>query len=363
MKSIPLFQYMSIKKYFSLFLFCLMQICLLAQQSDKIKGLSLLGPQKADHCHSIMVDIQDSQANWMAFIPQATLERKTLTLLFDQPNDWWSQTIPGTIEGIRAAKKKGFNIMLKPHIILEKVKPKSSTLEQLLTVLYYTDKTAGADWRGNFKARNEEDWKIWENNYEEYILRLAQVAESMEVSLFCVGTELRASTVNRPQFWRKLIKKVKAIYKGPITYSANWDEYEQVTFWDELDYIGVNAYFPISNSATPQVSNTLKNWQPILQKMQQISQKYQRKFIITEFGYQNVDYAGHRPWTHHYQNATPNHQSQINLYEAFFQSFWSKSWIAGGFLWEWFSQPSSSPDIHFSPQNKPAIATLQKWYQ
>ncbi len=340
-----------------------MQMSLLAQSTEKIKGLNFSGPKQASFTPPLMANIQNSQANWMAFIPQATLERETLKLLYDQSHDSWSQTIPGTIEGIALAKKEGFNIMLKPHIILEKIETPPSKLRQLFSIIYSSDKTNGADWRGNFKARNRQDWKTWEDNYEKYILRLATIADSMEVALFCIGTELRASAVHRPQFWRKLIKKVKTIYKGPITYSANWDEYDQITFWNELDYIGVNAYFPISDSATPQVHNTLKNWQPILQKMQKISQKNQRQLIITEFGYQNVDYAGKQPWTHEYQNAQPNYQSQINLYEAFFQSFWSKSWVAGGFLWEWFSHPNESPAIHFSPQNKPAMSVLQKWYQ
>lgn len=161
MESNLLFQSSLFKRSIGLLLLCLIQISLFAQQTDKIKGLSFLGPKRSNSTQPMMANIQNSQANWMAFVPQATLERKTLELLFDQPHDWWSKTIPGVIEGITAAKKEGFNIMLKPHIVLDKIKKEPSKLSQIFSVIYNPDKTNGADWRGNFKARNQGDWKIW----------------------------------------------------------------------------------------------------------------------------------------------------------------------------------------------------------
>jgi len=59
----------------------------------------------------------------------------------------------------------------------------------------------------------------------------------------------------------------------------------------------------------------------------------------------------------------PNYQAQVNLYEAFFQTFWNKSWVAGGFSWRWFSHKLSEKDTSFSVQGKPALAVLQKWYE
>ncbi len=46
--------------------------------------------------------------------------------------------------------------------------------------------------------------------------------------------------------WRELIGQVRAVYGGPLSYAANFDQVEQVGFWDALDAVGVNAYFPLS---------------------------------------------------------------------------------------------------------------------
>jgi len=46
--------------------------------------------------------------------------------------------------------------------------------------------------------------------------------------------------------WRALIAEVRTVYAGPLSYAANFDEVGQVGFWDALDAIGVNAYYPLS---------------------------------------------------------------------------------------------------------------------
>ena len=41
---------------------------------------------------------------------------------------------------------------------------------------------------------------------------------------------------------------MRAVFHGALTYSANWDEAEGVLFWDQLDWIGVNAFYPLSHA-------------------------------------------------------------------------------------------------------------------
>lgn len=47
------------------------------------------------------------------------------------------------------------------------------------------------------------------------------------------------------QAWRHVIADVRELYDGPVTYGANFDQYAEVGFWDALDAVGVNAYFPL----------------------------------------------------------------------------------------------------------------------
>jgi len=286
-------------------------------------------------------------------------------------NDFWSETIDANIQGIKLAKQLGFKIFLKPHIILGSIPTPNVKILKTpggLSVTKKTkalkDKTRGAKWRGTFMPRNQVDWLVWENSYENYILQLAHVADSLEVDLFCIGTELKKFVTKRPDFWENLIKKVRKIYDGPITYSANWDEYRQVPFWKELDYIAVNAYFPISKAKTPNIKKTVRKWKSTQRRLKSFSKKKNKQILFSEFGYRNVNFAGSRPWTHDRQDdKTPNNQAQVNLYEAFFKAFWDKPWVAGGFCWQWFHKPPNPENTTFSIQDKPALEVLQNWYK
>ncbi len=340
-------------------------------KNAKIKGMSFRGPYDPVYDTSKVQNIKTSNAEWLAFIPESTLNRSTLTLIPDKENDFWSETIEANIQGIQIAKNLGFKILLKPHIILgeipEKSKPSSNghgSLASVQNAENTRDKTKGAEWRGDLNLRKENDWETFETSYETYIIRLAHIADSLNVNLFCIGTELKNSTTNRPIFWKNLIHKVRAIYDGPITYSANWDEYQNFPLWKELDYISVNTYFPISWKKTPKIRKTIRNWRSIKRKLKKFSKKENKKILLTEFGYRNVNFAGKRPWTHDRQdNKSPNNQAQTNLYKAFFKTFWDQPWVAGGFCWQWFHKPPSENNTTFSIQDKPALEIIQEYYK
>lgn len=336
--------------------------------AQKIRGMSFSGPEKSALALDMFENIKVVNADWVALIPEATLNRTTLELKDDSTNNWWGETIEANMQGIQLAKQAGFKVFLKPHIVLGKIPEKKdyqpvkvSNSENNKTKPK-KDKTKGAEWRGDFTASNEADWQIVEKSYEAYILKLAQISTDLEVDMFAVGTELKQFAIKRPTFWRQLISKVRKIYKGKVIYCANWDEYHKVSFWQSLDYIGIDTYFPVSRMATPDLKKTLKNWRSIQKQMKKLSKKEGKKILLTEFGYRNVSYAGKRPWTHDKGPATINNQAQVNLYKAFFQTFWKEKWVAGGFAWKWFHQPLKKNNTSFSVQGKPALEVLQKWY-
>ena len=94
---------------------------------------------------------------------------------------------------------------------------------------------------------NEDDWQVLENSYTQFILLYAMLAQEIDAELFCIGTELEKFIEKRPQYWSNLIKEIKKVYKGKLTYAANWDEFKRTPFWSDLDYIGIDAYFPVSD--------------------------------------------------------------------------------------------------------------------
>jgi len=332
----------------------------------KINGMSFCGPSEAHLFLHMFEDLKATNANWVALVPQVTVDRYTLSFLDDSENDYWSETTEGIVQAIRFAKQADLKVFLKPHIVLGDYIEDTNHKTRLVSshsAPPLVDKTRGAEWRGTLSLKKEKDWQKLEKEYEAYILKLAKIAALLEVDLFAVGTELKGFATKRPAFWKPLIQQVRTVYSGPLTYAANWDEYDKISFWQELDYIGIDTYFPINKMKTPTVKKTLRNWRAIQRQLKKLSKKEGRKILLTEFGYRNVSYAGKRPWTHYKGEPTPpNYQAQTNLLEAFFQTFWNKPWVAGGFSWLWFSHTLSENDTSFSVQGKPALKVLQKWY-
>jgi len=321
----------------------------LVLSAQPINGISFCAPASPDLNIEMFEDLKTTNANWVALIPEATLHRRSLRLVPDHENECWGETIDANIAAIKLAKNAGLKIFLKPHLVLGKIE--------------HGDKTNHSEWRGDLRLKYDSDWKVLEQHYETYILELARIAEENEVELFSVGTELKKFTQYRGKFWKQLITKVKNIFHGKITYSANWDEYAHVSFWDDLDYIGVDMYFPVSKSKTPSVQKTIKKWKKISKNIKRTSLKHDRQVLLTEFGYRNISYAGKRPWTHDKGEQTiPNNEAQTNLYEAIFQAFWNEPWVAGGFSWKWFAHPKKKDNTSFTVQGKPALATIKKWY-
>src|SRR3989442_847466 len=60
-----------------------------------------------------------------------------------------------------------------------------------------------------------------------------------------LGSELSWSQ-GRGERWRALIAKVRRAFPGELTYSANWDDYENVGFWDALDLVGLSGYYELA---------------------------------------------------------------------------------------------------------------------
>jgi hypothetical protein len=186
--------------------------------------------------------------------------------------------------------------------------------------------------------------------------------------MYCIGTEYRKAVVQRPDFWSGLIKEVRAIYDGKLTYAANWDNYENVAFWDELDYIGVDAYFPLSDQKSPDAAHLIEEWEPVKRKLKIFSSRHERPILFAEFGYQSIDHTADVHWKYEQDGRDErglNLQAQSEAYQALFETFWDEPWFAGGFLWKWFAghpERGGPTDKRYTPQNKPAEKTIRRWY-
>lgn len=308
----------------------------------KIQGVNLEAPRNPVDIEAL-IPLKEIHTEWVSVIPYAFTDPANPKVHFDYHQLWWGEGIQGATATIKMAQDLGLKIMLKPHVWVR-----------------------GQGWAGDFDAGNEENWKLWEKSYEDYIITYARLADSLDVELFCIGTEHRKSAKERPGFWVSLAKKVRSIYKGKITYAANWDNHENITFWPAMDYIGVDAYFPLCERKTPTVESVMKGWVPITSKLKNMSKQYDKLVLFTEYGYRSMDYAADGHWKYSRDTLLTNNEAQANAYKGLYLTFWDKPWFAGGFLWKWHLQTVTRQDRlarAFTPQNKPALEIIRKRYK
>jgi hypothetical protein len=305
---------------------------------DKMSGVSLEMPGQPMEGER-MDGILDYGAKWVSMIPYGYTERGEAKVNYFWDGRWWGESLNGTAKCIEYAQERGLKIMLKPHVWV-----------------------VGEGWPGKFDPDNEADWEIWESSYREYILDCARLADSMSVDVLCIGTEYRKSVVKRVEFWKTLIKEVREIYSGPVTYAANWDNYEKVTFWDQLDFIGIDAYFPFSKKKEPTLEELKNGWIDKAKELKAFSEKWDRQIAFTEYGFKSVDYFnGGKKGV---DNPQPNMKNQETAYKAFFNTVWQEEWMLGGFFWKWhfYDNAGGEDNDRYTPQNKPAEKIIKAFY-
>lgn len=307
------------------------------------------GPDSVDH--GDFDRLAELGVNWIAQTPfgwQATADGPELRMSRGR-RVWWGERDRGIAVTTQAAAEVGIRTLLKPHVWL-------------------SDREEGV-WRGQIAMTSEADWTTWFANYSEFILHYAALAETLGIEALCIGTELHG-TLHREVEWRALIAQIREVYSGRLTYAANWyDEYEDVPFWDALDWIGVQAYFPLSDEEFPTAEQLEEAWQKWLDNLEELQARVDRPVLFTEVGYRSVSYTGKEPWTwptRGERSEDPRAQdAQAAAYEALFRVTTARPWLEGIYLWKWYPSTGRARDrsADFTPQDKPAEQVMARWFK
>ncbi|MEM9544850.1 MAG: glycoside hydrolase TIM-barrel-like domain-containing protein [Bacteroidota bacterium] len=252
---------------------------------------------------------------------------------------------------IQLIREEGFKVFVKPHIWI--TQPKDGK------------------WRSDIFPTNEENWLLWKDSYREFILRYAKIAEEAGAEMFCIGAEFTKLTAAKPDYWKKLIKEVRNVYSGQITYAANWyQEYEKIQFWKDLDYIGIQAYFPLTKKKSPTVAQVSKGWRNYIPTLKKLHKKNDRRILFTEMGYKSIAESAIRPWDWMEKtdenNMSYSPETQANCYHAFFNSIWENDWFGGVHIWQLRSGHTNRADrndLNFTPQGKPAAEVIAQGFE
>ena len=282
-----------------------------------------------------MHEIAKSNTEWVAVIPYGYTSPGESRVMYDSDFQWWGERYDGAMQLIQSAKAEGLKVMLKPQVWVPRM------------------------WVGDFYP---EDLDEWEKSMTAFTLDFARLADSLDVEIFCLATEYKTLTIRHPDFFEGLIEEVREVYDGKVTYAANWDEYQSITFWDKLDFVGVNAYFPLSESKEPNQEELISSWNKLSIELSALSNTVQKSVLFTEFGYRSVEKTAQKPWDH--EKAAYDSLAQSVAFDALFSSVWREPWMAGGFIWKWrfFNDAGGHGDASYTPQGKPAMTVIQKHF-
>jgi len=255
---------------------------------------------------------------------------------YDQKKTTSDESLGHAINMIHAL---GMKVMLKPHVDL-------------------VDDEA----RSNIIPSDE-----WFASYKEFMLHYASLAAKYNVELLCIGTELSNTTTERwKEKWLDVIKAVKEIYSGPLIYAANWDEYETVSFWNNVDYIGMDAYFPLTNKNNPPKEELIAAWNKqadVIEKWLETS-GHDKPVVFTEIGYDTVQGSNKQPW-----RILPTLASQIesqdeqaNCLESLLMVLTNRPWFKGFYWWNYFPRPDIGP-LGYTLRGKKGEKILSEWFK
>jgi uncharacterized protein Usg len=286
------------------------------------------------------------RANWISQTPfgwQRDLHAPELRVSYGRPHRWggfWGESDEGILATTRWAHARGIHVLLKPHVW-----------------------THGG-WSGSIAMKSEEDWATWFADYREFILHYADLAERAGAEALAVGTEL-GGTTKREREWRSIIAEVRKHYKGSLVYCANWaDDLHQTQFWDALDWIGVQAYYPLSKRRAPTTEELVQGWSAPLADLDQLARIWAKPVVLTEVGYRCMDTAASRPWE---WNLPGNFSldTQARCYESLFRSLPDHPSVNGVFIWKWrpdYASAGGPEDPEYSPERKPGEQVLARGY-
>ncbi|MGB4191012.1 MAG: glycoside hydrolase TIM-barrel-like domain-containing protein [Rickettsiales bacterium] len=182
-------------------------------------------------------------------------------------------------------------------------------------------------WRGRITGTPEEVKQFFyaPDGYINFILHYAGLVKN-KVNAFVIGSELIGLTKVRDENNNfpavealiDLAKKVKEIVgdKVKVTYAADWSEYHHADYgwynldplWasDYIDFIGIDAYFPLTNATQPfyEEEKIIEGWSSGegYNYYYEDSQKTIKKPLSAPYAWKNIEYW----WSNEHYNPNGN---------------------------------------------------------
>ncbi|MGI5841175.1 MAG: glycoside hydrolase family 113 [Patescibacteria group bacterium] len=319
-----------------------------AQVSSWQKGATIMPNSttiySSDSFRQSLNNLKSANANFVTLIIPYYQDSRNSNNLY---RGWNTPTDESLRSGINYAKSIGLSVMLKVH-----------------------PEISNGEWRRYIEPSDKDTWF---QTYGSILNYYADIASETGVAQICLGSETYNLTSHNhdprnTQLWIDLISQVRSRFSGTLTYSAQHTtprEGSEIQFWDQLDYIGYAAYFPLATGidepTVDQLKESWSNWNSEI--IAPLSSRWGRPVLFTEIGYRSVNGAHKEPaaW---WRNDAVDMEEQSRDYEALF-SFWNEhSFMQGIHWWEWEANPNAggTGSSSYTPQNKPAQEVMAQWF-
>jgi hypothetical protein len=309
--------------------------------AEPMKGITLapiedvrLGDVGYGSAHSAVAldEIVELGATWASITPFGTMDDLRDTEVCPEVEKPLAQNLVAVREVISQAQSRGLSVLVVPHVFVW-----------------------SGEWRGLIEPGSEAGWRAWFDSYERFVLLWATVAAETDADAFSVGVEFLSSSQRHAWRWKDLVARVREVYRGPITYSANWDEVEHVAFWDDVDFLCLNAFQPLSDRPGAGRAELTAGARRFAAEVAEIARLHDKPFALCEMGFKKMRDPAVRPWEwpEAMDASAVDPHAQATAYRALLAGFVPEPRFAGLFVWKYFSDPwdwTQEEPFGFSPR-------------
>jgi hypothetical protein len=290
-----------------------------AYGSTEVKGVSLAHLHRrgfgygSDECRQELAAIRATGANWVAINDYAYMEAVDRPgVRFGGDGSMHDADLAQVVTDAHAA---GLKVLLKPHI-------------------WSREYSNEGKWNGDIRMTSEADWDKWFEQYTQYVMNNARIGAQTGAEAVCVGVEYEGTSQQEAR-WRKLIAEVRQVFPGHLTYAATFMEWKKIAFWDALDCIGIDAYWPVAQTAKADEAEVRRHWGQIHDELAPLAKRLGKPVCFLELGYSVSSNAGKEPWSYTIVDADEPYQAM--LYRVALEEAAKRELVVGVFVWKWFT--------------------------
>ena len=253
----------------------------------------------------------------------------------------YSPTLATVADTIRAARRDRLEVALFPIVRLSAARP--------------------GQWRGTLAPSHPDRWF---RRYADVLGDLAAVAAVTGAERLVIGSEL-SSLDGDLERWRPLVQRMRALFRGTLVYSANWDHYRDARLFDLVDEEGITGYFDLrAGAAAPADEAALEDgWRRVRDQLGawRAARRATAPLVFTELGYRSRAGATAAPWDEA-PGGEVDLEEQRRAFAAFRHVWATVPFLGGVYVWNWYGYggPGSRG---YTPRGKPAeveVAALLK---